>query len=198
MELTDSAALEAYRGGDRNALEVLIEKYKRPLFGYVRNMSRRKEDAEEAFQEVWLRVIRNPGAFRGGNFMGWLVRVAHNLVIDEARRRKPDCSLDESKSADDRPVVDNLADPGPGPSRAAETGDAARCVAAAVQTLPPEQKEVFLMRVESGMSFKEIAGVQGVSINTALARMQYALAKLRPLLRHEYREPVRSVKTVEV
>ena len=198
MDLTDSAALEAYRAGDRDALEALIRKYQRPLFGYVRNMTGRQEQAEEVFQEVWLRLIRNPTAFRGGNFMGWLVRVAHNLVIDEVRRRKPDRSLDEARPDDERPMVDRLVDPGPGPSQKAEAGDMGRQIAAAAQTLPPEQREVFLMRAESGMSFKEIASVQGVSINTALARMQYALAKLRPLLDDEYRRLVPADGIVEV
>ena len=182
---TDSEVLARYRDGDTAALEVLVEKYKRPLFGFILNMTEYRGDADEVFQEVWFRAIRKIDSFKSGNFLGWLIRIARNLIIDRARRRKPNVSLDYEPE-DGIPIVETIAGEEPGPSDRSEAGEIARQVADAVEQLPAEQKEVFLMRTQSDLPFKEIAAVQRVSINTALARMQYALARLRTLLADDY------------
>jgi RNA polymerase sigma-70 factor (ECF subfamily) len=155
------------------------------LFGFILNMTEGQSDADEVFQETWFRALRKLDSYRQKNFMGWLVRIARNLIIDRYRRQRPGVSLDATRDDAATPVLE-LADPAPGPTEQAVTGDDVSAVARAVATLPEEQKEVFLMRMQAGMSFKEIAKAQAVSINTALARMQYALSKLRPLLRDEY------------
>jgi len=168
------------------ALNDLVEKYRRPLFAFIINMTGGQNEADEIFQEVWFRAIRNIEGYEEKNFFGWLARIAHNLVIDRSRRRRPDMSLDEDL-ADGTPLRDALPSSTPGPEREIEKKDLARKLAGAVASLPDEQKEVFLMRIQADLPFKEIARVQKVSINTALARMQYALAKLRPMLR-EYQD----------
>jgi RNA polymerase sigma-70 factor, ECF subfamily len=185
MEESDHALLRRYRRGDAGALEVLVGRYKRPLFGYILNMTEGRDDAEEIFQEVWFRVIRRFRLFRERNFFGWLIRIAHNLVIDRARRRKPDLSLDVEDEAGRTPK-DALEAGGPPPSGRLVEGELGARIRRAVATLPPEQRAVFLMRVEAELPFKEIAKVQKTSINTVLARMHYALGKLRPLLQDEY------------
>ncbi|OGV60103.1 MAG: hypothetical protein A2498_02155 [Lentisphaerae bacterium RIFOXYC12_FULL_60_16] len=182
VEPVDQADWAAYRDGEEAALERLIERHRGPLFGYLVNMCRNTADAEELFQDVWLKVIRKPEAFRGGNLGGWLMRVAHNLVIDRSRKRTPDLTLDVTDEAGERPLIDRVASPEATPAEALAAGDLGRQIERAVATLPPDQREVFLMRVESDLPFKEIARIQKVSINTALARMQYALNKLRPLM----------------
>jgi RNA polymerase sigma-70 factor, ECF subfamily len=185
MDLNDTELLRRYRHGDVAALESLVEKYRRPLYGFIYNMTGGQDDADEIFQEVWCRVIAKFSLYRPDNFFGWLVRIARNLVIDRVRRRKDVVSLDAA-TPDGGTLADVLSDGNRGPGQAAAAGELGRSIQAAVNTLPPEQKEVFVLRVQAGMAFKEIAVVQKVSINTALARMQYALAKLRPLLARDY------------
>ncbi|MBT3294809.1 MAG: sigma-70 family RNA polymerase sigma factor [Verrucomicrobia bacterium] len=185
MERDDHQLIDQYRGGDVDALSELVEKYRRPLFGFILNMTEGHGDADEVFQETWFRAIRKLDSYRQKNFMGWLMRIARNLIIDRHRRKRPSVSLDATQAETGLPLME-LADTAAGPGAQAISGDAVGTVARAVATLPLEQKEVFLMRLQAGLGFKAIAKAQGVSINTALARMQYALAKLRPLLQDEY------------
>jgi RNA polymerase sigma-70 factor, ECF subfamily len=181
MEQTDTALLERYRSGDVEALGVLVERNRRALYGYIAGMCRDRHDADEVFQDVWKRVIEKVDRYRDRNFRGWLMRIAHNLVIDRARRRRPDVSLD-AVGGSGFALGETVADGRPEPWAALAWADVRADVARAVAGLPAEQREVFLMRAVSEMPFKDIARVQRVSINTALARMQYALAKLREAL----------------
>ena len=185
MERADKELIQGYLSGEVSALELLVDRYKKQLFGYIMNMTRNPHEADEVFQEVWLKVIRKLSRYRDKNFLGWLVRIAHNCIIDRARKRKPARSLDEV-GPDGETLGATLSTDMPGPDGLAEMGELGRQIEDAVSTLPADQKEVFLMRVKAGLPFKEIARVQRTSINTALARMQYALAKLRTLLREEY------------
>ncbi len=188
METGDGELLAQYLGGEVSALEQLVEKYRRPLFAFILNMTEGRGDADEIFQEVWFRAIRSLKRYKQKNFLGWLMRIAHNLVIDRARRKKPDVSLDQSPGGDDEglALINRLPSQDAGPDGLAEAGDLGQVIAAAVATLPVDQREVFLMRTKVELPFKEIARIQGVSINTALARMQYALNKLRPMLADHY------------
>ncbi len=188
MEADDAKLLSAYRKGDAEALGELVGKYKRPLFGFIYKFSEGREDADEVFQEVWVRAIKNMNRYRQKNLLSWLFRIAHNLMIDRIRRRKPVLSLETPAHEDGLALHERLA--GTGLSPADETGGHAlgRRIEEAADELPPEQREVFWLRMQSGLSFKEIAKVQKCSINTALARMQYAVSKLRKELAAEYHE----------
>jgi RNA polymerase sigma-70 factor (ECF subfamily) len=185
MESSDHELLKQYRRGRVDALEALVDKYRRPLYSFILNMTEGRDDADEIFQEVWLRVIRKIGLYRDKNFFGWLVRITRNLIIDRARRRKPSLSLDADPE-DGHSLMETVEGDGPTPADRLGDDDIGRRIKEAVHSLPDEQKEVFLMRVNAELPFKEIARLQKVSINTALARMHYALAKLRPLLQVEY------------
>ncbi|MBL7016205.1 MAG: sigma-70 family RNA polymerase sigma factor [Kiritimatiellales bacterium] len=188
MEVDDAELLAAYRTGDSEALGMLVEKYKKPLFGFIYKFSEGREDADEVFQEVWVRAIKNMNRYRQKNLLSWLFRIAHNLMIDRIRRNKPLVSFDTPSSDDGLALGERLA--GCVLSPADETDGLALGVRinAAAAELPPDQREVFWLRMEGGLSFKEIAKVQKCSINTALARMQYALSKLRNELAEEYGE----------
>jgi RNA polymerase sigma-70 factor (ECF subfamily) len=174
-----------YREGDAAALGVLVERYRRPLFGFIANMTRDGADADEVFQEVWFKAIRKLALYKERNFGGWLMRIAHNIVIDHARRRKGMCSLDAGDSGGTLAAI--IPAPGHDPAGHAQAGELGRRITDAVATLPPEQKAVFLMRVEMGLPFREISRIQRVPLNTALARMHYAVCKLRTILRDDYK-----------
>lgn len=183
--MEDMVLVQRYLGGDVDALSALVERHRKPLFGYLNNMLGRNDEAEEVFQETWFRALRKLRDYREDNFPGWLMRIARNLVIDGSRRRKPQVSLDAEPDGG-RPLADTLPAGGDDPALAAADGDLGARIRQAVAELPAEQREVFLMRTKANLTFKQIAVAQGVSINTALARMQYALDKLRRALRGEY------------
>jgi RNA polymerase sigma-70 factor, ECF subfamily len=185
MDEIDAQLVARYRGGEVAALEELVNRHQRALFGYILQITAGRDDPDDVFQEVWIRVIRNAGAYRQGNFLGWVVRIAHNLVVDRARRRKPEVSLDQEDGYG-RTMESQLHAADPGALQQLAAGDLGRGIQRALAVLPEEQREVFVMRTQLELSFKEIAGIQGVSINTALARMHYALKKLRKILRSDY------------
>ena len=184
MDAPENAWLAEYRRGNVEALGHLVEHFRRPLFGFILRMTEGRGDAEEIFQETWLRAIRSLDSYREKRFLSWMFRIAHNLVIDRARRAKP--TVDPADGAD--PAEDRIPAPGAGPAAEAASRDLGARITRAVGRLPVEQKEVFLMRTEGDVPFKEIARIQGVPINTALARMQYALAKLRDVLKEDYKD----------
>ncbi|MEE9369811.1 MAG: sigma-70 family RNA polymerase sigma factor [Pontiella sp.] len=190
MDKQDADCIHAYLNGDANALETLVEKYKRPLYSFILKMTEGREDADEIFQETWFRALKNVHKFQHKNFLNWLFRIAHNLVIDRARRNKKNVSMQSSMGGEDgtNTLEDHLAAPGISPAEEVGGTSLGVQIDAAVEMLSPEQKEVFLLRMYGGVSFKEIAKTQKCSINTCLARMQYALTKLRSILKEEYKE----------
>ena len=190
MDQTDIECIEAYLGGDADALAPMVEKYKRPLYSFILKMTEGREDTDEIFQETWFRALKNIHKFRHKNFLNWLFRIAHNLVIDRARRNKRNVSMQSTSRGDEEgnTLEDHLAAPGITPAEEVGGIGLGKNIERAVETLSPEQKEVFLMRMYANASFKEIAKIQNCSINTCLARMQYALTKLRSMLKEEHDE----------
>jgi RNA polymerase sigma-70 factor (ECF subfamily) len=186
MEQPEKVWLAEYRAGRVEAMGSLVDHFRRPLFGFIAKMMEGHADAEEIFQEVWIRALTNLHRYRDDRFLSWLFRIAHNLVIDRARRGKRLVELDRPQDEDGGTLQDRLAAPVLGPDAEAHARDLGERIGAAVRKLPDEQREVFLLRTEGELPFKEIARIQGVSINTALARMQYALQKLRVELKDDY------------
>jgi len=187
MTNVDKKKIEQYRKGDVHALEELVEQYRRPLFGFILKMTEGREDAEEIFQEVWFRAIRKMDSYTSSKFLSWLFRIAHNLIIDRARKKKPAMSLQDPID-DNETLEDRMASPEQGPAGQVNNQEIKERIDQAVAELPTDQREVFVLRTQAHISFKEIAKIQKISINTALARMQYALIKLREELRTEYME----------
>ncbi len=187
MDQPELKWLDAYRKrGDPEALHALVEHSRRPLYAFIHRMVGNPQEADDIFQETWFRAIRSLDRFKGTKFMSWLFRIAHNLVIDRARKHAPEAELADPTGGEQDPFQTRVADPRPSPADQVHHGDLARRIAAAVDRLPPDQREIFLLRTEADMPFKEIAKMLNISINTALARMQYALRKLRVELQGEY------------
>ncbi len=184
-EARDQEWLARYRAGDIEALGQLMSQYRRPLLGFIMKMIADPVEAEDVFQDVWMRAIRRQDRFRKGHFLSWLFRIAHNLVIDRARKRGPAPPVART-TPDGTAAEENIMARGPGPDAMAGHKELQARIDYAVQRLPVDQRAVFVMRVEGDLPFKDIARIQRTSINTALARMQYALAKLREWLAEDY------------
>jgi len=189
MEKTDHELLSAYRRGNEQALGELVERYKKPLYSFILRMGTTGENADEIFQETWLRAIKNMHRYKEDRFLSWMFRITRNLVIDQSRRKSPDCSLqDPAGPGSEEQLEHRIATDTIGPAQEAGGRQLGEQIAAAAATLPQEQKEVFWLRMEAQLSFKEIAAIQRCSINTALARMQYALQKMKTELNAVYQE----------
>lgn len=178
--------LAEYRQGNNEALGHLVEHYRRPLYGFILNMIQNSGEAEEIFQETWYRAIKSLDRYRDRKFLSWLFRISHNLVIDRARKVRPMVDLGGPDTENGRALENLLESTGPSPAHAIDQAELGQRIERSIGRLPPEQREVFLMRMKGDLPFREIAKIQKVSINTALARMQYAMAKLRQELNEDY------------
>lgn len=182
----DSDLLRAYSGGDVSAFEVLLARHRRPLFNFLLRSVREPARAEDLLQDVFLRIIQNAADFQGqAKFTTWMYTIARNLCVDHARKmsHRRHASLDASPPGEDNsPLIARLANQDPSPDRTAAAPQLREQIARAVEALPEEQREVFLMRQLHGLGFAEIASVVGVSENTVKSRMRYALERLQDSL----------------
>ena len=184
--LPDEELVAAYIDrNDQRAFRVLVERHQERIFGFLVGMVRDREVANDLFQETFLRAIAAMQKRRGsyekqGRWLGWTMRIARNAALDHIRSRKKwqDVSSDDEGTS----FFERL--PSDGPDALAELDLANRVeeLRAAVEQLPPEQREVVLLRHESELTFREIAEITDVSINTALGRMRYALINLRKIM----------------
>lgn len=179
---SDEALLQAYRDGDSEAFKTLFARYRGPLFNFLLRRVRDRGRAEELYQDSWSKVIERCSEFRGdAKFSTWLYTIARNGCIDHQRKMKfrVHASLDETQRGANQPMVERVANPGPAPEQLAVGGLLRERIASAVEELPEDQREVFLLRQLQGLAFKEIAEVVGVPVNTVKSRMRYALERLQ-------------------
>lgn len=178
--MTDDALVRLYLQGNNYAFDVLLERYKDKLYYYIFFIVRSREVAEDIFQETFVKAIvtLQQGRYQpDGKFSAWITRIAHNLVIDQFRQER-----NENVISNDESEIDLLNNPSlsEGTIEAQMVNDQVLCdVRALVNELPDCQREVVYMRYYQNLSFKEIADITGVSINTALGRMRYAVLNMR-------------------
>ena len=174
--------------GDQTAFRRLVERHQERIFGYLLGMVRDREVANDLFQETFLRVLSAMRRERASythqdRFLPWAMRIARNAALDHLRSRKKWQDVGSGGDEDDTSYWDRLADGDTVHTderlHASERG---AFLDACIEQLPPEQREVLLMRHEAELTFREIAEITGVSINTALGRMRYALLNLRKMM----------------
>ncbi|MBR5982578.1 MAG: sigma-70 family RNA polymerase sigma factor [Bacteroidales bacterium] len=181
-KFTDQMLIVAFVAGDKKCIEVLIERYKDKVYSYIILNIKDSSLADDIFQDTFVKVIsslKSQVYSDEGKFLPWVIRIAHNLIVDHFRNEKNNgtTSCDENEyvlnscSLSDSTVEDKIVE-----------NQIFADVKKLLDYLPPEQKEVVMLRHYGGMSFKEIADVTNVSINTALGRMRYAILNLRRIV----------------
>lgn len=181
-QLSDAELIHAFLQGREAALEVLIVRYKDRIYTTIFMLVRDKYIAEDLFQEAFLKMIRTMregGYSEQGKFLPWAVRVAHNLCMDHFRRVRQQVPV---TLPDGRDISALFAFAHESAGDALERRQTHESVRQLVEVLPEEQREVIVLRMYADLSFREIAALTGVSINTALGRMRYGLINLRRLI----------------
>jgi len=178
--LTDEELVGAYAQGNNSAFDILLNRHKDTVYSYIYFIVKNRELAEDIFQETFVKAIitiKQGRYTENGKFRAWISRIAHNLIIDNYRQEKneqtisnDDCEIDlfNSSKLSEGTVEDEII-----------RNQILTDVKKLVEYLPDNQREVLLLRYYQDLSFKEIADITGVSINTALGRMRYAILNMR-------------------
>ena len=182
IQLPDALLVKKYVEGDENALTVLINRHQSKIFGFIYSKISDRDISNDIFQDTFIKVIRTlklKSYNEEGKFLPWVMRIAHNLIIDHYRKNKKMPMFRETEEfsifsimSDDSLTIENKI------IREQVEIDLKKLI----EELPADQKEVLVMRMYQDMSFKEISEITGVSINTALGRMRYALMNMRKVI----------------
>ena len=180
VEADDGALIAAFVRGDERAFEQLYGRYKRQLYGFLNNLIvDNPAEVDEVFEETWLRVLEKLPRYRDeGRFSAWLFRIGRNIFIDRIRKNRNAAAAMELDAEEAPQVAGPMSME---PDQELELGEVGDVIAQAVERLPVEQREVFLLRQQE-LAFREIAVIQQCSINTVLGRMQYAIRSLRKII----------------
>ncbi|WP_419211190.1 RNA polymerase sigma factor [Maribacter sp. X9] len=182
LQIEDSQLVKQYIQGDEKAIEVLINRHNSRLTGFIYSKVGDRELTEDIFQDTFMKVIRTlkRGAYNEeGKFLPWVMRIAHNLIIDHFRKHN---RMPMYNSKDSYNIFSLLDDDRLNIEKQLIKDQIDADLIKMIKELPVDQQEVLEMRIYKGMSFKEISDNTGVSINTALGRMRYALINLRKLV----------------
>lgn len=180
---TDALLVKQYLQGNESSLEVLITRHKQRIYSFIYSKVLDRDTTEDIFQDCFIKVIRTlkRGKYNEeGKFLPWVMRIAHNLVIDHFRRNKRMPKFSSSHS--DFDIFDVISNGQESQENTMISDQVREDIRRIIQELPDDQKEVLIMRMYKDMSFKEIAETTDVSINTALGRMRYALINLRKVI----------------
>ena len=184
--LSDKMLLNSYLSGDRSAMSQLIERHSRRVRDYIRMMVKDNDVADDILQETFIKAVRviDDGRYAdNGKFLSWILRIAHNRVLDYFRAQKQSKQVNESEAGYNILGTMRFAEPTVEDEMVSrQIEDDVRRL---IELLPDEQRQVVMMRYYSKMSFQEIADQTDVSINTALGRMRYALINLRRMIKEK-------------
>ncbi|HZU95376.1 MAG TPA: sigma-70 family RNA polymerase sigma factor [Planctomycetota bacterium] len=189
---SEGALLKRFALGEADAMERLVERHGSSVYAFVRRFLGADPVVEDAYQEVWLKVIRYANQFEGrSRFTTWLFQITRNVCMDHRRstmRKKGGISLERdgagaSDGNDGVPLRDQIADRGASTEERVATDEERAHIERAIAQLPDEQREVLLLREKTELTFEEIAEIAGLSPNTVKSRMRYALQNLRKALK---------------
>ena len=187
LMLSDNELVKLYMNGNEESLAVLVKRHKRRIFSYVYLIVRNKALSEDIFQETFFKVIqtlKREQYNEEGKFLPWVLRIAKNLIIDHFRKTKkmPGISSVINDEGEETNIFDIIPENDENSKAPEETKQFKLMIRNVINELPPDQREVVIMRTYYDMSFKEIAELTNVSINTSLGRMRYALINLKKIL----------------
>ncbi len=180
--ITDATLVSNYIQGEEFALETLITRHKQRIYSFIYSKVYDRDIAEDIFQDTFIKVIRTlkKGKYNEeGKFLPWVMRISHNLVIDHFRKNS---RMPKFSNTGDFNIFSVLSDNALDAEKSLIKSQVESDVRKVIDELPEDQKEVLMMRMYYDMSFKEISEKTGVSINTALGRMRYALINMRKII----------------
>ena len=183
IALTDNELIAQYVAGDESALKTLITRHEKKVFSYIMLSVKNRELAEDIFQDTFIKVIntlRSGNYKEEGKFVQWVMRIANNLKIDYFRKMQRMPAFEGNGDFD---IFDVIYGTDPSVEQKMITEQIYEELRVLITLLPDEQREVLEMRIYNDISFKDIAEITGVSINTALGRMRYALINLRKIIK---------------
>jgi RNA polymerase sigma-70 factor (ECF subfamily) len=202
--VTDELLMIRYQRGDSEAFGWLVRRHNQRVYNFILRLVKSPQAAEELAQETFLKIVKNSASFKHeARFSTWLYAIARNLCIDHQRKQRLrrhnslDQPLQSGQPADQssRTLGETVPDPhvSSNVERSAAKGRMAEAITLAVEALPDDQKEVFLLREYGGLPFKDIAEVTGVGENTVKSRMRYALERLQLAL-EAYKDHAQELK----
>ncbi|WP_395043897.1 RNA polymerase sigma factor [Flavobacterium sp.] len=181
-QIPDALLVKNYIAGDENALAILIKRHQQKIYGFIYSKMPDRDVADDVFQDTFIKVIKtlkSNSYNEEGKFLPWVMRISHNLIVDHYRKNKKMPMLRETEEFS---IFSILTDNSLNAEGRIITDIIEKDLQKIVQELPADQKEVLIMRIYQDLSFSEIAELTGVSINTALGRMRYALMNLRKVI----------------
>lgn len=182
LELPDAVLVKNYISGDESALASLIERHQSKIFGFIYSKINDRDLSDDIFQDTFIKVIKtlkSQSYNEEGKFLPWVMRIAHNLVVDHFRKAK---KMPYQRETEEYSIFNYMTDNSLNIEGQIISEQVESDLAKLLDELPADQKEVLVMRMYQDLSFKEIAELTGVSINTALGRMRYALLNLRKII----------------
>ena len=182
LVLPDAVLVKNYISGDESALASLIERHQSKIYGFIYSKVNDRDLSDDIFQDTFIKVIKTlktKSYNEEGKFLPWVMRIAHNLVVDHFRKAK---KMPFQRETEEYSIFNYMTDNAPTIESQMITEQVEVDLTRLLDELPDDQKEVLVMRMYEDLSFKEIAELTGVSINTALGRMRYALLNLRKII----------------
>ena len=182
-DITDEALMQQFARGQMNAFEQLYDRHEKGVWRFVFRSVQNQAVADDVVQELWFAVARSAASYEPtAKFKTWLFTMARNRVIDHLRTAKNHASIDAENDEGESMFSDLAAESRLGPLRQVSSREQAKALLQAIEQLPEDQREAFLMQAEGDMSVEQIAEATGVSFETAKSRLRYARSKLKVLL----------------
>lgn len=181
-QLPDALLVQDYVSGNENALAALIKRHESKIYGFIYSKISDRDISNDIFQDTFIKVIRtlkSNSYNEEGKFLPWVMRISHNLIVDHYRKTK---KMPMFRETEEFSIFSIMSDDSLSIENKLITEQVEKDIKRLIEELPVDQKEVLLMRMYQDMSFKEISEVTGVSINTALGRMRYALMNMRKVI----------------